>query len=548
MLFDLAVSRLGPVRRRLILAVVLSGIANTAVMYFISEAVYATPEPGVHLLFGFLAACAAYAVYLRYGTRMIAETLELIVRELRTRIAEKLSRVELAGLEHLSIGEICDQVTREGTLIAANAWTLALALQSSIMLVMSSLYVGSLSPLSFVLVLFLYGGGGYLYYQRRRAVRQAMERLGKDQKSLLRVLEDVFKGAKELRTSTRRRNAILNELRAAAVTLQEGPAHVNWLSQQRMLIGKAYLFLLMASLVFVVPLFSPSSASAIGAILSAVILMFNPLRDVQVALPEYERADHALMQLIKLERHLERLTTQTQPVATSPFGSTLHELRVDNLRYEHCDETGQPSFAVGPVSFEVKAGEIVFLVGGNGSGKTTLFKVLTTLFKATSGEMRVNGVKVEEENRQAYREMLGAIFTDFHLFKKLYGQEGVEEERVNEWIEKLGLRGRTKYEKGEFSKLTLSTGQRKRLALAVALIEDRPMYFFDEWAADQDPEFRKYYYEELLPELKRKGKTVVAITHDDRYFGCADRVITLEYGSIKSIVTPAASAAPAGKV
>jgi putative ATP-binding cassette transporter len=142
--------------------------------------------------------------------------------------------------------------------------------------------------------------------------------------------------------------------------------------------------------------------------------------------------------------------------------------------------------------------------------------------------------------------MLAAVFADFHLFPKLYGLSQVSDEQVRERLQQLRLADKTDYVGGRFSELALSTGQRKRMAMAVALLEDRSVYVFDEWAADQDPEFRQYYYQELLPELKRRGKTVLAITHDDRYFHCADRVITMEYGAIRTIVSIAAPAAAAG--
>jgi putative ATP-binding cassette transporter len=147
----------------------------------------------------------------------------------------------------------------------------------------------------------------------------------------------------------------------------------------------------------------------------------------------------------------------------------------------------------------------------------------------------VDDIPIDRENGQAYREMISAIFTDFHLFKKLYGISGVSSNVIKRTLEEMKIADRTSFIGGSFDNLDLSTGQRKRLAMAIALLEDRPLYIFDEWAADQDPQFRHYYYEWLLPALKSRGKTVLAISHDDRYFRCADRVITMEHGAITSI-------------
>lgn len=538
MLFEHAIRKLEPTWLRLGTALVLSGISNAAILYFVSESFDAAPESAFRIFIGFIIVCAAYAIYLRYSASVIAKALESIVFEIRSRIARKLCGVELDDLTRYAAADLCDEITREAGLIASSSWALVLALHSSIMLVMSSIYVGKLSPIAFLMVMVLYGGGGYLYYTRRRAVRRAMEEAAKKQKGILRALEDVFQGAKELRMNSNRRAALLDNIRTVASTLKEAPARINWLSHQRMLIGKAYLFLLMAALVFVLPYFADHGSSSLGTVLAAVILMFNPLRDIQVAMPEYERADHALERVTGLELRLDEMLSRQPSTRSDPFGSEFTELRAEGLRYEHRDETGRTCFSLGPLSLSIRAGEIVFFIGNNGSGKTTLFKLLTALYPPTSGTLRINGTEVDPSNRQAYRERISAIFSDFHLFKRLYGLSQVQPERAQALIDKLQLTERVTLQDGEFSSLALSTGQRKRLALVVALLEDRPVYFFDEWAADQDPEFRRYYYEELLPELRQKGKTVLAITHDDRYFGCADRVIKLEYGALKETYAP----------
>ncbi len=108
-------------------------------------------------------------------------------------------------------------------------------------------------------------------------------------------------------------------------------------------------------------------------------------------------------------------------------------------------------------------------------------------------------------------------------------------ERINALLEVMELSGKTAFRDGGFTNTHLSTGQRKRLALVVACLEDKPVYVFDEVAADQDVHFRGYFYETLLPELKNRGRTVVVVTHDDRYFHVADRVLGMDYGKFREI-------------
>jgi putative pyoverdin transport system ATP-binding/permease protein len=126
------------------------------------------------------------------------------------------------------------------------------------------------------------------------------------------------------------------------------------------------------------------------------------------------------------------------------------------------------------------------------------------------------------------------VFSDFHLFESLLGLEGPElDERAREYIGQLKLTPKIEVKDGALSTLDLSQGQRKRLALLTAYLEDRPVYLFDEWAADQDPLFKEVFYYQLLPELKAKGKTIVVISHDDHYYHVADRIVKLEYGAVE---------------
>jgi putative pyoverdin transport system ATP-binding/permease protein len=193
------------------------------------------------------------------------------------------------------------------------------------------------------------------------------------------------------------------------------------------------------------------------------------------------------------------------------------------------------------LDINLKAGELVLVAGGNGSGKTTLAKIITGLYRAESGELLLDGQPITDGNREFYRQHFSAVFYDFHLFESLLGLEKPDlDAHARERLERLQLNGKVTIENGVFSTTQLSQGQRKRLALLTATLEDRPIYVFDEWAADQDPEFKDYFYRELLPDLKAQGKLVLIICHDDHYFDVADRMIKLEAGKIIYDGVPAA--------
>ena len=215
-----------------------------------------------------------------------------------------------------------------------------------------------------------------------------------------------------------------------------------------------------------------------------------------------------------------------------PDFRAFRKISLDNASFTYKTEKGSSLFCAGPWSFAIARGEVVFLTGGNGSGKSTALKLISGLYRPESGSIRVDGFEVTDGTLQSYREMFTCIFTDFHLFKGLYGLEDVDPEQVDSMLRLMGLEEKVTFSNGRFSTQDLSTGQRKRLAMVVALLEQREIYLFDEWAADQDAWFRDIFYRVLLPALKRSGKTVIAVTHDDRYWSMADRCIELDAGEI----------------
>ncbi len=284
-------------------------------------------------------------------------------------------------------------------------------------------------------------------------------------------------------------------------------------------------------LLFVAPAFQQISRQALIGYSLLVLYMMTPLEVLLNLVPSLGRANVAIRKVEELGLSLEAKGSEHGE------GGTPHafyeSLELKGVTHSYMREGVEEPFILGPIDLSFRPGEVVFLVGGNGSGKTTLAKLLTGLYVPESGEVRLNGQTVSDETRESYRQLFSTVFSDFFLFDSLLGVEGRDlDARSRDYLARLQLSHKVRVVDSKFSTTDLSQGQRKRLALLTAYLEDRPFYVFDEWAADQDPHFKKVFYLQLLQELKDRDKTVLVISHDDRYYDLADRIIKLDYGKV----------------
>ena len=265
----------------------------------------------------------------------------------------------------------------------------------------------------------------------------------------------------------------------------------------------------------------------------AVLFLITPLTMLLSQIPALERAYLAAERIEELGLSLS--ATKPEPLAPVQTTDTSWErLELIDVTHSYRQDEENTDFKLGPINLTIYPGELIFLIGGNGSGKTTLVKLLMGLYEPESGEIRVDGKPVTMKERDDYRQQFSVVFYDFYLFERLFGFEAENvDAQSRKYLDLLQLSHKLEVKNGHLSTVDLSQGQRKRVALLNAYLEDRPIYIFDEWAADQDPQFKRIFYYELVPELKSRGKTVIVISHDDRYYGLADRVIKLESGKIE---------------
>jgi putative pyoverdin transport system ATP-binding/permease protein len=390
-------------------------------------------------------------------------------------------------------------------------------------------YLGWLSwqILLFALMSIGVGALGYLLVNSRALALLRASREREDQ--LIQQFRALFEGAKELKLHRLRRESFVGDNLSPhieSVRVQRTRGYVLYSAASSW--GNLVLFAFVGVTLFVLARLYEVDRQVMSGYAMTFLYMILPIEALLGALPSLGLARVALERIARLETQLP-LEPSGDPVARNGLRSI--ELRAVSHRYFREKENG--FFKLGPVTLTFTPGEITYLIGGNGSGKTTLAKLLVGLYESEEGSVSLNGLEVDGAGRDAYRQHFSTVFSDFFLFDSLLGVMPEHlEAQARVLLHELQLEHKVSIENGAFTTLNLSQGQRKRLALLVALLEDRPFYVFDEWAADQDPAFKDVFYRRLLPDLKARGKAVLVITHDDRYFGLADRWIKLEAGQV----------------
>jgi putative ATP-binding cassette transporter len=389
--------------------------------------------------------------------------------------------------------------------------------------------------LFFVLGLLAYELPSIWYFREFRAARRELD-------ALFGHFKDLTEGVKELKLHSRRRRVFLSEvLFETAASRSRHLVKAFRFHAIANSLGQMLVFILIGLLLFASG-FGRSGAAALPGIIT-ILFITNALQAVMSILPVINVADVALQRLETLNQQLESAGVMEldQEIATDS-GLRCEGLTLRAITYTYQGKKEKETFTLGPIDMNLGAGQVIVLAGGNGSGKTTLAKLITGLYSPENGELLLDGQRITDENREFYRQHFSAIFYDFHLFESLLGLEKPDlDDCARERLARLQLSDVVTIENGVLSTTQLSRGQRKRLALLTASLEERPIYVFDEWAADQDPEFKEFFYRDLLMDLKASGKLVLVICHDDHYFDVADRVIKLESGKIIYDGVPVAS-------
>jgi putative ATP-binding cassette transporter len=521
--------------RDLLLVTCLAALASAALLAIINfaseQAAIAQPvSPRLILLYAI--AFVTYSVANRGSLRMANEFLQERLGALRVRIADKIRRSDLRTLEQVGSGDIYATLAQDINHLPQNFPLIVTAAQSVFLLIFCLLYIASVSLISFAVVAGAIGLGMALFFRRRAALKRVMATVHAREAEMLESLTHFTEGFQEVRLNADRNDALFRRFGAITDDLESVIVGVGSRWVVVVMFSNAFLYALLGTVILVLPRFFHGYTDVVYKVVAASIFCVAPLNAVIFVAPLYDAASVGLAHVFALEKRLEEGAVGEDAGSDAPSPKDFRKIEFVDAKFSYRDAEGNVTFTTGPWSITIERGETLFLIGGNGSGKSTLMKLLSGLYVLDSGTILVDGLQVDGNSLLRYRELFSGVFSDFHLFRQLYGLEGLEEETVQAAIARMELSGKVEYKAGSFSTVDLSTGQRKRLALIASLLEDREIYLFDEWAADQDSHFRAIFYNEILPDLKRRGKTILAVTHDAQYWHVSDRQITMDLGTL----------------
>ena len=517
----------------------MAALSITALLWIVNEAAREAAAGSISLTLAvqFMIVIGIHAVSQNYSLVTASHDVERMLHRMRVRLFDSARRADLVTVERIGRSALSQVLIQETQTLAQNTPMLLIGAQQIAMLLFLAAYLAWLSPTACLMAFGFAALSLAVRFRRMVSLGQAMQTAREAELTVFDGLTDFVRGFKETRMNGRRASELLGDLRNASARSRDVQTAVKKRWGFEFALMQALFYALIGMMVFVVPRLAADYYPVVVEATIVTLFIVGPVGTLAYVTPLLSQTEFALANIDAMRAQLRAAADATSDEAVVSLDRIPSSIALAGASFAYTDRTGAPAFSVGPLGAEFRAGEITFITGGNGSGKSTMLRLLTGLMPLGAGCLQADGAPVPPERMQSYRDQIAAVFSDNHLSRRLYGIGEGGAERANRLLARLEMRKKASVRDGAFTTIDLSLGQRKRLALVAALIEDKRVIVLDEWAAGQDPYFRRVFYEEILPELKQQGKIVICVTHDDRWFGVAGQVLHMNEGRFAEVLS-----------
>lgn len=520
--------------RRMIVFSTLVGLSGTLIIAILNQAASQVTEQQnpIFEFFAFLICLVFFLYFYRINNRDSVSSTQRLIYRFRLNIVSLVLKSDLSLFKTLSKNEIQTTISRDTQMVSQAIVTIISIGQSTAIVFFSLIYLAFLSWIASILMLVFLLTTLAIFLQVEKKATADLRASFIEESNTFDYVAQFLAGFQEIKMGSERAKSFIEDLVLSAKVSRD--------SRERSLItlGNTFsylqiiLYVAVGMLIFVVPILSDNFSEVVLKVATTSLFMVGSFQGVFTSLPMIVQAEASAKQLISLKTILETSEDKVIAAGAPANYSNIQQLTLHGITYEYLELDKKRNFDLGPITVKFEAGKTYFIRGQNGSGKTTLIRVLLGLYQPSNGYITIDNQLVKQPTCSGYRDLFAVVFSDFFLFKKLYGIPQTKIAEGAALIKMFQLEDKVSILDNQFDTVNLSTGQRKRLALLEALMEDKQFIVLDEWAADQDPEFRKYFYQVIIPYIKGLGKTIIAISHDDKYFDSADEIITIQKGKL----------------
>lgn len=520
---------------QIVLFSILSGVANVLVIIMVTSALDTSLDV-FYLVFYFVLIAAVYLLGRRFVQSELVKINQTLMYDIRVKLINKIMRTSFQKLEEIEKGRIYTVVNEDVTLMGSATGTFVNLITSIITILGAFVYMFSISAWSTFIIVITMMFLAYLYHYVGQKANVYFERGRDERNTFMNLVNGMVDGMKEINLHKIKKNQYTEDMSNSAYVFKDKNTIADIKFVNAFLVGESLLLLLLGLVsIGLSRIYPDTSFFTLMSFVIVLLYLIGPINSVLNAVPHLMRLKVSWFRIQKFLKDIPADMASGELQEYKIPESTVQSIKMEDITFNYAPtkQGNKRSFGIGPIDFEISKGEVLFITGGNGSGKTTLAKIITGLYKPDTGSIKINNKLVTDSE---LGECFSVTFNPLYLFKKIYGISLEDKhEEIQSIIETLQLQHKVEVKDDEFSTINLSSGQRKRLGLLKCYLEDRPIYLFDEWAADQDPEFRYFFYRELIPQMKASGKIVITITHDSHYFDVADKILELREGKMNLI-------------